>query len=72
VTQSADRPPGVELRETRESVIARHHPTGVVCHGETVESAIRWLAEGVALELGCDVDVDQPERFLAAVDAIRC
>ena len=50
-------------------MIARHHPTGVVCHGETVESAIRWLAEGVALDLGCDVDVEQPERFLADASA---
>ena len=69
MTQSEDRPPGVELRETEESVIARHDPTGVVCHGETVESALRWLAEGVALDLGCDVDVEQPERFLADASA---
>jgi len=72
VTESNDRPPGVELRCTEASVIARHDPTGVVCHGESVDAAIRWLAEGVALDLGCDTEVEQPERFLAAVDARCC
>ena len=71
MTQSEDRPRGVELRETEASVIARHDPTGVVSHGETVESALRWLAESVALDLGCEVDVEQPERFLAAVTVAR-
>ena len=71
MTESDDRLPGVELRQTEESVIARHDPTGVVCHGESVDAALRWLAEGVALDLGCNADVDQPERFFEDVRATR-
>ncbi|MFD1567694.1 type II toxin-antitoxin system HicB family antitoxin [Halolamina litorea] len=69
MTESADRPPGVELRRTGDSVIARHEPTGVACHGESVDAALRWLAEGIALDLGCESEIDDPERFIADVSA---
>ncbi|GAB7092869.1 hypothetical protein JCM30237_00210 [Halolamina litorea] len=50
-------------------MIARHEPTGVACHGESVDAALRWLAEGIALDLGCESEIDDPERFIADVSA---
>lgn len=60
-----ERPPGVELRRTEQSVIARHVPTDISCHAASVPEAITWLAEAVALQTGAGGTVDDPEQFLA-------
>lgn len=65
MNDGGERPPGVELRCTERSVIARHVPTDVSCHAASVSDAITWLAEAVALQTGADGAVDDPEEFLA-------